>query len=220
LQNPVFSTDLTIKVFMQQSEPSLYPKTSSIYNKIMQLAIAIMFIIVVMNLWLASGMKDKTLINKYFQDISAQYLNQAGVSLQVLMIDDHSKLLQKTINELAILDFVQSVHLYDETGQVLFSSMSEDYSIDTINDLYGVSPQKRNLSAKYVPFVQEIRTDKLLGYLRITIEKSQLSDVLTVASNERQQLLRVMIIMAVLVGFFLTRGLNRFSRQGYRLPKK
>lgn len=205
---------------MQQPEPSLYPKTSSIYNKIMQLAIAIMFIIVVMNLWIASGVKDKALINNYFQDISSQYLNQAGVSLQVLMINDENKLLKKTISELATLKFVQSVHLYDETGQMLFSAMSENYSIDTINDLYGVSPQKRNLSAKYVPFVQEIRTDKLLGYLRITIEKSQLSEVLTIASNDRQQLLRAMILMAVLVGFFLTRGFNRFSRQGYRVPHK
>jgi len=205
---------------MQQSEPSLYPKTSSIYNKIMQLAIAIMLIIVLMNIWLASGVNDKALIDKYFQDSSSQYLNQAGVSLQVLMVNDKSNLLQKTINELATMDFVQSVHLYDETGQVMFSSMSENFSIDTVNDLYGVSPQKRNLSAKYVPFVQEVRTDKLLGYLRITIEKSQLSEVLIVASNERQQLFRLMIIMAVLVGFFLTRGLNRFSRQGYRIPRQ
>ena len=204
---------------MQQPEPSLYPKTSSIYNKIMQLAIAIMFIIVLMNLWIANGTKDNELIDDYFQEISTQYLSQAVVSLQRLMLEQQNELIEEIIDDLSTMDYVQSVHLYDTTGRVLYSSTSENYSLDSVNDLYGISLNKRNNSAKYVPFVQEIRTDQLLGYLRITIEKSQLSEALTTASNERQRLFRLMLIMAGFVGFFLTRGLNRFSRQGYRPPK-
>ena len=69
----------------------------------MQLAIAIIFIIVLMNLWIASGVSDKTLINKYFQDISTQYLNQAGINLQVLMGENQKKLLQKIAKTLAPL---------------------------------------------------------------------------------------------------------------------
>jgi len=205
---------------MQQSETSLYLKTSSIYNKIMQLAIAIMFIIILMNLWIAGGVKDKTLIHEYFHEISAQYLNQAKVNIQILMVNEQSELLQKTIDDLAKLAFIKSVHLYDETGRVLFSSVAENFSSASINELYGLSPYKRNLSAKYVPFVQEIRTDKLLGYLRFTIEKSKLSEVLITASDESQQMLRIMLILAGCVGFFLTRGFNRFSRQGYRIPSQ
>lgn len=203
---------------MQQPETSLYLKTSSIYNKIMQLAIAIVFIIILMNLWIAGGVKDKTLIHEYFHEISHQYLSQAKSSLQVLMLDSQSELLKKTIDKLAKNDFIKSVHLYDETGQVIYSSLKGNFSSATINDLYGLSPHKRNISAKYVPFVQEIRTDKLLGYVRFTIEKSKLNRVLTKASDERQQMLRIMLILAGCVGFFLTRGFNRFSRQGYRIP--
>ena len=44
---------------MTQTEQPLYPKLSSIYNKIMQLAIAIAFIIVLMNLWLYSQTMNK-----------------------------------------------------------------------------------------------------------------------------------------------------------------
>jgi membrane protein len=205
---------------MKQSETSLYLKTSSIYNKIMQLAIAIVFIILLMNMWIAGGVNDKALISDYFYDISNQYLNQAGSGLQILLVNSENELIQQTVDELAKMKFVKSVHLYDETGQVLFFSSSESVASDSINDLYGISPYKDNTSAKFVPFVQEIRTDKLLGYLRFTIEKEQLSDVLNEASDQRQQLLRVMLILAGLVGFLLTRGFNRFSRQGYRIPQK
>ncbi len=204
---------------MKQAEPSLYLKTSSIYNKIMQLAIAIMFIIVLMNMWVASGANDKTLINEYFHEISEQHLSQASSQIKLLMLSSEPDLLQKSIDELAKMPFVKSVHLYDETGQLLFSAKAINFSAETINDLYGLSPYKRNISANYVPFVQEIRTDKLLGYLRLTIEQAQLSDVLNTASDERQQLLRLMLMMAGVAGFFLTRGFNRFSRQGYRIPQ-
>jgi len=117
---------------------------------------------------------------------------------------------------LSTMDFIQSVHLYDETGQIIVSSANES----TINDLYGLSPEKPNLSTKFLPFVQEIRTDKLLGYLRITVQKSILNDPLYAVSNDRQKLFRFMFILAGCVGFFLTRGLNRFSRQGYRVTKR
>jgi len=205
---------------MKQFDPSLYLKTSSIYNKIMQLAIAIVCIILLMNMWIAGGVNDKALISDYFQDISNQYLNQASSGLQILMVNSEDELLQKTVDELAKMKFVNSVHLYDETGQVIFFALSKTSTSDSINDLYGISPYKDNTSVKFVPFVQEIRTDKLLGYLRFTIEKDQLSEVLNEASEQRQQLVRVMLILAGLVGFLLTRGFNRFSRQGYRIPGK
>ena len=205
---------------MQQSLNSLYLKTSSIYNKIMQLVIAIVFIIILMNMWIASGVNHRALISDYFDDISNQHLKQASSSLQLLMVDSAPQLIQQTIDQLTKIEFIKAVHLYDETGQVLFSSAAVNFSPDSINDLYGISPYKLNVSAQFVPFLQEIRTDKLLGYLRLTIEKDQLSRVLNEASDERQKLLRLMLILAGLVGFFLTRGFNRFSRQGYRIPPK
>ena len=88
-----------------------------------------------------------------------------------------------------------------------------------MNDLYGISEEKINQSSDYVPFVQEVRDEKLLGYLRVTIEKSYLNDTLSDGSEDRQKLLRLMLIIAGAVGFLLTRGLNRFSRQGYRPPQ-
>lgn len=204
---------------MQQSDPAFYPKMSSIYNKIMQLVVAIALIIVLLNILISNSVNDGERIDNYFDAIGEQYLQQANMSLQVLIETDNKDLLEQTVNKFSALDYVKSVHLYNATGEVLFSSFADDFDNDSINDLYGLSPNKDNVSKQYVPFVQEIRNEKLLGYLRFTIEKSQLSRVLSIASSERQKLIHVMLIIAGFVGFFLTRGFNRFSRQGYRPPK-
>ena len=92
----------------------------------------------------------------------------------------------------------------------------------SINDLYGISPHQRNVTETLTPFVKEIRhTDSsrynLHGYLRFTIEQSYLTGALAIADEEQQSLQRLMLLLAGLVGFLLTRGLNRFSRRGYRL---
>ena len=204
---------------MQQSELPLYPKISSIYNKIMQIALAIVFIIVLMNLWLSTSNTDRKIIDQHFTTVSKEYLKQIGVGIEILLKNNHQDALKTYIDELSLLPFVQTAHLYDASGKVLFSSSSNSVNYNTMNDLYGISADKINQSSDYVPFVQEVRDEKLLGYLRVTIEKSYLNDTLSDGSEDRQKLLRLMLIIAGAVGFLLTRGLNRFSRQGYRPPQ-
>jgi membrane protein len=217
---------------MKQTELPLYPKISSIYNKIMQLSIAIVFIIVLMNIWLATGRNDKEAIDQHFSFVSHHYLQQAALSVQVFLKNDDKKALKQYIEQLSTMTFVESAHFYDPRGQLIFSSVSAiaakestdlkprlSVEESSINDLYGISPQKSNLSKRYLPFVQEVRAEKLLGYLRITIEKSIVNEESYFFSEQRQSLIRLMLILAGCVGFLLTRGLNRFSRQGYRLAK-
>ena len=198
---------------MKQPELPLYPKLSSIYNKIMQLAIAIVFIIILMNIWLSISVQNKYTVQQHFNEMGHSYIKQAGISISLLLTDKKSKMLHDYVNQLSVEDFVKSVHLYDAKGQLITHSTSAQ----SINDLYGISPHKINRSEQYVPFVHELRTDKLQGYLRLNIERSYLTDKLEKSNESNQQLLRLMLILAGFVGFLLTRGLNRFSRQGFRL---
>ena len=200
---------------MIKAEQPLYPKISSIYNKIMQLGIAIVFIIVLMNLWLAAGSNDNKIVEQHFHKVSQQYLKQASLAVSLLLVNKNKTALEDYINELAQLPFVETVHLYDQRGKLVTSSVAQG----SIKDLYGLTTGTVNLSEQFIPFVQEIRAEKLLGYLRLTVDKSYLDQSLHAANVDRQQLSRIMLLMAGLVGFLLTRGLSRFSRQGYRLPK-
>jgi len=193
----------------------LYPKLSSIYNKIMQLAIAIAFIVLLMNLWLFNYNENKQTINDHFYYVGQQYLKQNTLALSVAITQD-KKQLQKYVDNLSQVDWLKDMHIYDVSGQLIASSRSH-YSI---KDLYGISPHKIDKSVEYIPFISEIRTDELHGYARITIEKKYLTDTLLNSSNEQYSWLRLMLLIAGIVGFLLTRGLNRFSRQGFRLSQK
>jgi len=192
----------------------LYPKLSSIYNKIMQLAIAIAFIILLMNLWLSNSNQNKQAISDHFYYVGHQYLKQNTLGLSVVIKQD-KKLLQVYVDKVSEVDWLKDLHIYDVSGQLIASSKAHH----SIKDLYGISPHKINKSEEYVPFISEIRTDKLHGYIRMTIKKKYLTDKLMASSNDQYSWLRLMMIIAGVVGFLLTRGLNRFSRQGFRLSQ-
>jgi len=91
-----------------------------------------------------------------------------------------------------------------------------------INDLYGVNINQLNQSDEYIPFVREltdISDNTLKGYIRITVAKVHLTKSLSRTNDEQHNLMRLMLLVAGVVGFLLTRGFNRFSRQGYRLAQ-
>ncbi|TWX51693.1 AhpA/YtjB family protein [Colwellia hornerae] len=205
---------------MTQIEQPLYPKLSSIYNKIMQLAIAIVFIVVLMNLWIYSQTQNKQSIEQNFYDVGQQYLQQVSAGLSVLTSEVKTKesrqLLQTYVDELQHSEVIKEIHLYDLSGQLIISSQNAK----SVRALFGLSEHKLNKSEFSVPFVSEIRKEKLMGYVRLTLDKNYLTTKLLKNNDQQFTLLRVMMIIAGVVGFLLTRGLNRFSRQGFRLGEK
>lgn len=216
------------KFNMKQSEQPLYPKLSPIYNKILQLLSAILLIVLLMTLWLSTAEKSEQALSLHFEQTAEKFLAQAIVGVSVLLVEKETTnskkaqnaQLQTYINQLGEADFIKQVHLYDATGLLLFKSDSGGEASASIKSLYGIdeSLQTLNKSGKYSPFVSEIRTNKLVGYLRLTIEKSYLTTALAKNNDNTQTLYRFLLIIAGLVGFLLTRGLNRFSRQGFRMP--
>ena len=205
---------------MTQITQPLYPKLSPIYNKIMQLAIAIAFIVLLMNLWIYSQTENKQTIEQHFYDVGHQYLQQASAGLSVLTPEVKTKesrqLLQNYIDELQQVEVVEEIHLYDLSGQLVISSQNAK----SVKALYGLSDNRLDKSKYFVPFVSEVRKDKLIGYVRLTLDKHYLTTKLLRNNDEQFTLLRLMMIIAGVVGFLLTRGLNRFSRQGFRIGDK
>jgi membrane protein len=213
---------------MKKSEQPLYPKLSPIYNKILQLLSAILLIVLLMTLWVSTAEKSEQALSLHFEQTADKFLQQAIAGVSVLLVEKEASQskkvrlgqLQSYLNHLGKANFIKQVHLYDETGLLLLKSASGGEAGATIKSLYGIdeSLQTLNKSNIYSPFVREIRADKLVGYLRLTIEKSYLTATLAKENNNTQTLYRFLLIIAGVVGFLLTRGLNRFSRQGFRMP--
>ncbi len=198
---------------MTQTAMPLYPKISSIYNKIMQLAIAIVFIIVLMNIWIENVQRDQQVVNQHFKQVGDNYIHQTNISLRVLLAAGNRENIQVYLDNLVDEPYIASVLLYDETGQLTAQAGDQR----TVVELFGLAPNTLNIAENTVPFVSEIRAQKVLGYVRVNMVKAQLVQQLNQENNDQQQLVRIMLIMAGLAGFFLTRGLSRFSRQGFRV---
>ena len=199
---------------MKHIELSLYPKLSPIYNKIIQLASAILLILVVLYLWVLANERHQQTLNQHFHFISEQYLSQVAQGVYVF---NHNKgSITNFIDQIANKVWIKDISYYDKTGQIIYQSDQQD----SINDLFGLSSVNTNRSIKYVPFIQELRDNELEGYIRLTVERSLLLKELNVAGNDQYRSLGLMLLMAGLIGFLLTRGFNRFSRQGYRVQTK
>jgi len=198
---------------MKQIEQPLYPKLSSIYNKILQLAIAILLIVLLMNFWVNSRDAQQIQIQGHANKIGKLYLAQAAINTLPYLTQKSSQL-QQYADTLVQQPLVKSVHIYDITGQVM--ALSE--RAESINDLFGISTRKINQTDEVLPFVQELRIDELHGYIRLSLHRSILVDELAENSRSQYDIMRLLMIVAGVIGFLLTRGLNRFSRQGYRPP--
>jgi membrane protein len=199
---------------MKQIEQPLYPKSSSIYNKILQLVIAIFLIIMVMNFWLTSRHEQQVKIQQHADIIGKIYLAQAATSSFAYLTEKNVDL-QRYVDNLAQQPLVKSVHIYDKTGQIMAASTASE----SVNDLFGLAAMKVNQSDDITPFVQELRFKELKGYIRLSLYRSLLVDDLAANSVLQYDIMRLLMIVAGVIGFLLTRGLNRFSRQGFRLPK-
>lgn len=199
---------------MKQIEQPLYPKLSSIYNKIFQLLSAIVLIVVLMSFWVSSRDSQQESIYQHASDIGQMYLSQAAQS-SLVHLQQGNKALQQYVDTLVQEPLIADVHVYDNTGLVIASSEQAT----TINALYGLSPLTMAKTNKIQAFIQEVRTDKLHGYIRLSLNRDILAQDLIVSNRTQYDMIKVIMLLAGVVGFLLTRGLNRFSRQGYRLPK-
>ncbi len=198
---------------MKQTEQPLYPKLSPIYNKILQLAIAILLLIFLMNFWVSSRDAQQQQIQGHASKVGKLYLAQAGINAMPYLTQQPSDL-QAYVDRLLPQPLVKSVHVYDITGQVIASSEHAE----SINDLFGISVKKNNQTDDVIPLVQELRNEQLQGYIRLSLNRSILVDELAEKSRAQYDVMRLLLIVAGVIGFLLTRGLNRFSRQGYRPP--
>ncbi len=209
---------------MNNSELPLYLKISPIYNKILQLGIAVLCIVVLLNILILSQNKQNSVIAKQFNYLSEVQLEQAVTAFKVLLNNEDSissknkTNIEKYIHQLAQSNTVNDVHFYDESGLLQVSS-SDSINMKTLYGLTPIELDTKDQSQLYGTFVEEIRTDKLLGYLRITINKEITNSRLTKANFDVHETMRLLVLFSLIIGFLLTRGFSRFSRQGFRMNK-
>ncbi|WP_181901568.1 AhpA/YtjB family protein [Thalassotalea euphylliae] len=199
-----------------QTELPLYPKISSIYNKILQLAIAIVLIVVLLNMLITRYNDQAQLISSQQQAFADDYINQAAQAMLVLLKQGKKAATNDYLAKLALPEFIAGVTLYDQTGQTVGVGGTEQ----TIHELFGINTPEISTSSDVTPLVVELRDEKLQGYLRFTISKHAWQQSLQQANTEHQEVMRYMLLVAGLIGFLLARGLSRFRSPTSLLKSK
>ncbi|WNC67581.1 AhpA/YtjB family protein [Thalassotalea nanhaiensis] len=193
----------------------IYPKVTSIYNKLLQIGVAIILLLMILNLSIMGMDDSEKLLENHFNTVAKQYLEQSVNTSKVLLVNKNKKQLQAFVQSLSDSDLVTEARLYDAQGQTI----AESERSTSVSTLVGIEQGSIDNSDLYVPFIKEIRTDKLIGYIRLNLVKDQVIDTMQVQIYSQFELFRIMLIIAVFAGFLLTRGFNRFSRQGLRVSK-
>ena len=200
---------------MKQNSVPLYPKISSIYNKILQLAIAVILVVLLLNLAIFNNSENSATLEQHFDKLGHEFLTQNKASVELLLRQKDRAQLRDYIEQQVTNELVASAHLYSHTGQLIASSNEQ-----SINQLYRVGNEQdraqQNAMKHLVPFVLALGKQGELGYLRFNLNKEKLLAALEQRQQHNQQLLHLLILLAGFIGFLLTRGFARFSRQGLR----
>lgn len=218
---------------MKKSELPLYLKISPIYNKILQLLIAVICFVFVLGAMVQSQSEHNAVISEHFSRVSEEQLQQAVTGLKTLLaINNNQAMIKDYIEKLSDSEIIHDVHYYDHTGLLLASSNNAQsikalmgINTDNLAENNTLEDNKAEffLQAKkttYIPFVKEIRDENLIGYLRFTVDEKMVIRPLLSSSFDVHETMRLLFLFAVLIGFFLTRGFSRFSRQGFRILNK
>lgn len=198
--------------FMTQNQTLLYPKLSSSYNKILQLAIAIVLMVITLNLWVQSYIDEKDHIQQQLEHVVQSHAKLVAQSTFRLW-DNSPEAFQQFLSDTSALPWVRDISVYEQTGLLRYASEQQV----PVKTLFGFDEGRVNQSRSLTTVVLPIND---LGYVRITAVNAVFIDDLTAAAEQQHIDFRVMLILAGIVGFLLTRGFNRFSRQSFRLTKK
>jgi membrane protein len=183
---------------MSSSKLPLYPKISSVYNKIMQFAFAVVL----------------TQENQ-FNLFARNYIAQTAVTVRTFFDGKKRNGLSAYVNSLTALPIVSEVVVYDSRGQTLAASQGSS----TVKQHFALLPGYFNPQKAYVPFIAEVRDQELLGYIRINLDKEFLTGEIR-ASLERQfEIFKLLLVLAAMAGIFFMRSFNRLPTKDFKVFK-
>ncbi|GLX81358.1 hypothetical protein [Thalassotalea eurytherma] len=191
---------------MKRIELPLYLKLSTIYNKILQLTIVIVLMLVVLNIHFISSQKSAENIHEYYQQVGQLQLQQLSNSAAITLEQGDRKALSRLAEQVSQQAFIRKVTFYDPTGQVIAKSSLAN-TRDELNTQLTENVDEAQLKATH--FIGEIRTTQLLGYVGISLHDEHIKMPLTNSINHLFEQSRLLFILAGIIGVLLARSLSK-----------
>ncbi len=198
--------------------------TTSVYRRLTQVALSVVLLIVVLSMWISANSVGEQLQSDHTANLTRQLAQQSALVAMRFIKQKQTNELTVMLNDLITDPFIQQSMVYDKSGKIIAQSSdsvtAHQAYIDKIEPFDALTPVNRPLPPppQLKMYVTEIYDgEKLLGYLRIGYLQAQaIKQPLVFHGNIMRQILLMMLICGV-IGFMLTRGFARFSRNSYRV---
>lgn len=207
--------------------------TTSVYRRLSQVGLSVGLLVVVLNMWVDTATRNEQMqldIASIHTRLMLKQTTQVALrQIKAKKIDE----LTLMLNDLASDPYILQSLVYDRTGKLIASSQDAKMAHEiylkqrTLADsLPPYTPEQTTAQRTENPllemkmFVTEIMDgDKLTGYLHVSyLHQQALEKSLKFHQSSMQKVL-LMMLLCGLIGFMLTRGFSRFSRQSYRIVK-
>jgi membrane protein len=191
--------------------------TTSVFRRLSQIGLSIGLLIMVLNMWVNADQKGRQIQADNTANLTRQLAHQSTLIAKDYIKRNQLDKLTILLNNLASNPDIKQAMVYDDTGDVLAQS---EGAITASTNL-----TQSNLDTSPVDpvtmYISEIHNDKkLIGYLRISYLQQQALNIPLKNHSAAMRQMMLMMIIAGIMGFMLTRGLSRFSRNSYRVIEK
>lgn len=203
---------------MKRIEKPLYLKLSTIYNKILQLTIAVVLVLIIVNVNLISQQNAEQGIQRHYQNIGELQIKQLADSALSHIEKSDRKGLQAVANQVSGQEYVDEVSFFDETGQLIVSSgpaltmkarTTQAMSEPSFNDEQG--SKQAEILRQQTSFITEIRGDKLYGYAKLTLNDNPIKSPFKNTTSNQYDQTNMLIILAFIVGLIISRLLAKLT---------
>lgn len=208
---------------------TLQLNTTSVYRRLAQLTIAIGLLIVLFAKWIDADNQSKQLLTDNHSDLAYAQVNQSAQVAAHFIDDKQLKQLTRMLNDLTAQPFIIQAMVYDHKGSELARSSQAKTALEHYKQITepfdGYTPkiplieQSSEQPLKQgKAIISEIRLeDKLLGFIRVNyLQQQALQAPLTAQQQIMEQVMLIGLLSGVM-GFLLTRGFGRFSRNSFRI---
>lgn len=211
------------------------PKLSStsVYRRLAQILLSLVILVVILNKWVSADLQATSVIEENTKALIDKLVSHSALQASHLIKPNANKKTRKTLT-------IQLQQLLDDLSQDLHieQAMIYDHQGTTIAKSNGaISASERHQQQLFPPdaytpinieqaiadnqtlaVVHEIRkNDKLLGYLRVNYYHQLLVTPNTPKMRQMMEEVLLMMLLSVVMGFLLTRGFARFSRNTFRM---
>ncbi len=186
---------------------SLTKKRKVVFWRVTQLIFAIGLCVYLIHLSLSLQFLGDQTRTEQTQMFGYTLTNRAAQDAARYLQEKKPEELERLVNLLAQDPLVRDATIYSMNGEMIHQSKDPM----ALRTLLNIDKQISSDSARNrIPYIAELYQEKnKIGYLRVTLEQGQYLAMLDKYQQQGSEVLRVMILVALAVGFLLTRALSK-----------